>query len=152
MCIPREHGLEYISPAGREAAIVPLQGRQDSIVVLPFKWETVDAYYYMESFSGLRKIKGDPEEPQSEEVLGQRLISQIEGAIATGGYLSTLFHPFLNESVERLRVFEMVVSYLAKKRDEGVIWLARCREVQEWLRERPDTVGSDPLWDETSWR
>ena len=112
----------------------------------------MDAYYYMESFSGLRKIKGDAEEPQSEQVLGQRLISQIEGAIASGGYLSTLFHPFLNDGVERLRAFEMVVSYLARKRDEGAIWLARCRDVQEWLREHPDTAGSDPVWDETSWR
>jgi hypothetical protein len=148
----REYGLEYISPAGHEAAVVPVDNDRDSIVILPFRWATVDAYYYMETFSKLRRIKGDAEEPQSEESLTQKVIGQIDGAIERGGYLSVLFHPFLNNSPERLKAFEAVVSYLAQKRDEGKIWLARCRDVQVWLKEHPDTVGSDPHLDETQWR
>ena len=144
--------MEYISPAGHEAAVVPVENDQSSIVILPFRWATVDAYYYMETFSKLRKIKGDEEEPQSEESLTQKVIAQIDGAIARGGYLSVLFHPFLNNSPERLNAFEAVVSYLAQKRDEGTIWLARCQDVQAWLKKFPDTVGSDPQLDETQWR
>jgi hypothetical protein len=106
----------------------------------------------METFSKLRKIKGDAEEPQSEESLTQKVIGQIDGAIERGGYLSVLFHPFLNNSPERLKAFAAVVSYLAQKRDEGKIWLVRCRDVQVWLKEHPDTVGSDPHLDETQWR
>jgi hypothetical protein len=148
----REYGLEYISPAGHEAAVVPVENDRGSIVILPFRWATVDAYYYMETFSKLRKIKGDAEEPQTEESLTQKVIAQIDGAIERGGYLSVLFHPFLNNSPARLKAFEAVVSYLARKRDEGAIWLARCWDVQAWLKEFPDTVGSDPQPDETQWR
>ena len=132
--------------------MVPVENDQSSIVILPFRWATVDAYYYMETFSKLRKIKGDEEEPQSEESLTQKVIAQIDGAIARGGYLSVLFHPFLNNSPERLNAFEAVVSYLAQKRDEGTIWLASCQNVQAWLKKFPDTVGSDPQLDETQWR
>jgi hypothetical protein len=144
--------LEYISPAGHEAAVIPVENDRGSIVILPFRWATVDAYYYMETFSKLRKIKGDAEELQSEESLTQKVITQIDGAIARGGYLSVLFHPFLNNSPKRLKAFEAVVSYLAQKRDEGTIWLARCQDVQAWLKEFPGTVSSDPDLDDTQWR
>lgn len=42
MC--RGFGLGYISPAAQEGAFVPLDDGKDSIVVLPFRWSTVDAY------------------------------------------------------------------------------------------------------------
>lgn len=106
----------------------------------------------METFSKLRKIKGESEEPHSEDSLTEKFITQIEDVIARGGYLSVLFHPFLNDSPERLRAFETVVSFLARKRSEGTIWLARCRDVQAWLMEHPNVVGSDPGLDETQWR
>lgn len=150
--LSREYGLEYISPAGHEAATVPLHNGGDSIVVLPFRWTTVDAYYYMETFSGLRKIKGDSEETQSEQSLTQRMLAQVEAAIQQGGYLSILFHPFLNASPERLQAFEAVIAHLAEKREEGLIWLARCQNVQTWVREHPGVVGADPGWDQSSWR
>ncbi|KAM0715693.1 hypothetical protein Q7P37_009193 [Cladosporium fusiforme] len=131
MC--REYGIDYISPAGHEAALVPLHAGEDSIVVLPFRWTTVDAYYYMETFSGLRKIKGDPEEIQSEQSLTEKMIAQVDTAVLHGGYLSVLFHPFLNAAPERLQAFEAVISHLADLRGQGSIWLARCRDVQAWL-------------------
>jgi hypothetical protein len=152
LLIEREYGLGYISPAGYEAAVVPVQYDQGALVILPFRWATVDAYYYMETFAKLRTIKGEPEESQSEQSLTRKMISQIDDAIARGGYLSVLFHPFLNNSPERLQAFEAVVSYLAQKRSEGTIWLARCRDVQVWLKEHPDVVGSEPDLDETQWR
>jgi ABC-type long-subunit fatty acid transport system fused permease/ATPase subunit len=86
--------LEYISPAGHEAAVVPVDNDLGSIVILPFRWATVDAYYYMETFSKLRKIKGDAEEPQTEESLTQKVIAQVDGAtreVVICPFCSTLF-------------------------------------------------------------
>lgn len=106
----------------------------------------------METFAKLRKMKSESEEPHSEDSLIEKVIAQIEDAIAKGGYLSVLFHPFLTNSPERLRAFETVVSFLARKRNEGTIWLARCQDVQAWLMEHPNVVGSDAGLDETQWR
>lgn len=106
----------------------------------------------METFSGLRKIKGESEETQSERSLTERMIEQIDAAISSGDYLSILFHPFLNASLERLQAFEAVITYLADKREEGSVWLARCNDVQAWVREHSGVVGKDPGWDHSSWR
>ncbi|KAM3414007.1 hypothetical protein BST61_g10669 [Cercospora zeina] len=154
----REFGLEYISPAGQYAAKVGIGGgggttTEGGIAVLPFRWSTVDAYYYMETFAKLRAIKGVfGEEVQSAEVLKEWYIRQVDGAIEEGGYLSFLFHPFLTNVEDRVRVFEEVVEYLVKKRDAGEIWLARCCDVAEWIAGHPGVVGDDPVLDETTWR
>lgn len=149
----RDHGLEYISPAANNAAMVRLDGGKDSIAVLPFRWSTVDAYYYMESFSGLRKMKSElPEETQAPKTLVGKYIGQVDSAIERGGYLSVLFHPFLTNAPERVQAMETVLEYLARKRDEGQVWLARCRDVASWVRVHPETVGEEPGWDSSTWR
>jgi peptidoglycan/xylan/chitin deacetylase (PgdA/CDA1 family) len=151
MC--REYGLGYISPAAHDGALVPLNGGEDSIVVLPFRWSTVDAYYYMDAFSGLRKMKGVlPEAAQSPEVLVEWFIKQIDEAIEKGGFLSLLFHPFLNDAEERIQAMERVLQHLVRKRDEGKIWLARAKDIEGWVREHPAVLGKDPQWDNSSWR
>ena len=151
MC--REFGLGYISPAAHEGALVPLDDGKDSIVVLPFRWSTVDAYYYLDAFSGLRKQKGElPESAQSPDVLVKQYTKQIDEAVEKGGFLSLLFHPFLTESEERTRAMETVIQHLVKRREEGKVWLARCREVEEWVRAHSDILGDDPIWDNSSWR
>ena len=153
----REFGLGYISPAAEEAALVELGGEDketgDSIVVLPFRWRGVDAYYYMESFAKLRKLKGElPESVQSPAVLVESFVRMIDETIAKGGFLALLFHPFLNDTEERLQAMETVLRHLAQRRDEGSVWLARCKDVEGWVREHSDAVGSDPQWDTSSWR
>ncbi|KAK0921904.1 hypothetical protein LTR57_008268 [Friedmanniomyces endolithicus] len=116
----REHGLGYISPSAEQGAVVKLDGGADSIAVLPFKWRTVDAYYYMDAFAGLRKTKGElPEEAQGPDVLARKYIEEIDNVIETGGYLSTLFHPFLTNTPERLQAMEQVLRHLVQRRDEG---------------------------------
>ena len=151
MC--REFGLGYISPAAEEGALVKLDNGKDSIVVLPFRWRGVDAYYYMDAFSGLRKMKGDlPEVAQTPDVLIESYTAQIDEAIENGGFMSLLFHPFLNNAQERLEAMEIVLQHLAKRRDEGKIWLARCQDVEQWIREHPTVVSDDPEWDNSTWR
>lgn len=157
MC--REFGLGYISPAAEEGALVPLDGDgdgdggRDSIVVLPFRWSGVDAYYYMEAFSGLRKMKGElAEEVQRPEILVENFTRLIDEAVEKGGFSSLLFHPFLTDREERLRAMETVLKYLVKRREEGKVWLARCKDVEQWIREHADVVGKDPKWDNSTWR
>ncbi|KAI0198800.1 carbohydrate esterase family 4 protein [Astrocystis sublimbata] len=149
----RHYGLDYISPAAESAAMVKTGSDEDFIAVLPFKWTTVDALYYMDTFGKLRAMKGFPgEDPQTPTELAKAYIAQIDEAIGNGGFLSLLFHPFLTNLPERMAAMETVVQYLAKKRDEGAIWLARCRDIAAHMHEHPDIVGDDPKWDATSWR
>ena len=149
----RDFGLGYLSPAAEVAAIVEFGAHQDKMVILPFKWCTVDAYFYMETFGGLRRMKGDyPADPQPPSVLIQRYKAEIDNAIETGGFVSILFHPFLTDSEERLDALESVLKYLELKRDEGQIWIARCKDVEEYVRLHPEVVGKDPRWDSSSWR
>ena len=149
MC--REFGLGYISPAAEEAALVPLDGG-DQIAVLPFRWRGVDAYYYMDSFSGLRKLKGEfEEEAQSPSILTSSFVRQIDEVIEKGGFLALLFHPFLTEREARLQAMETVLEHLVKRRDEGSVWLAKCKDVEKWIREHRGVVGEDPGWDGSTW-
>lgn len=147
----RRYGLDYLSPAADEAATVDVDGGK--IIVLPYKWATVDAYYYMETFGGLRKLKGEyPVDPQSPEVMLERFKSEVDQAMKTGGFRAILFHPFLTDRPERLDAVETMIKYLVEKRDQGEIWLARCRDVAEYVKEHPESVGTDPKWDMSSWR
>lgn len=149
----RARAIEYISPAAEHAAVVDISGEEGKMVILPFRWRTVDAYYYMEAFRDLRQLKGEErKDAMEEETLVQRYIAEVDRAIECGEFVSFLFHPFLTDSVPRLRAMEKVVEYLARKRDEGLIWLARCDDICEYVREHPGVVGSDPEWDTTTWR
>lgn len=150
MC--REFELGYVSPAAEEAALVPLGGG-DSIAILPFRWRGVDAYYYMEVFGKLRKSKGVfGEEVQTSQTLVDCYIKEIDKAIEDGGFLALLFHPFLNDEEEKLQALEEVLKHLSKRMEEGSVWMARCKDVEKWVREHPEAVGEDPQWDQSSWR
>lgn len=148
-----DYGLDYVSPSAEDAALVKLEDSDDSIVVLPFKWRTVDAYYVMDSFEGLRKMKQElPAETQSYDTVAQSYIAEIDRAIETGGYVSTLFHPFLSNSDEAFAAIDRVLKHMARQRDEGPIWLARCKDISDHIKAHPSIVGSDPKWDNSSWR
>lgn len=150
----RSYGLGYVSPAAEHAALVDVDcNGTNSIVILPFKWTSVDAFYYMDSFSGLRKLKGSPsKDPLGEDALVESYIAAVDEAIRKGEFLSLLFHPFLSNTKPRLQAMDRVLRHLAKRRDEGQIWLATCSEVEEYVRKNPSSVGNDPEWDLASWR
>ena len=87
----REFGFEYCSPLGTSVE------KRDGIVLLPFRWELVDALYYLPHFASLR----GSEEPLPPE----RLREAIEAA--AGGVL--IFHPFLLEDPQRFEVLRWAV-------------------------------------------
>ena len=170
----QEYGFDYISPAAEEAALLSpsIQGSTNSnpspsnhgtttnsnsnrLVVLPFRWRNIDAYYYMDAFQGIRKLKADPQ-PSSisaEKELTSRYLRSIDEVVESGGYISTLFHPFLTDTDERMHCIEVVLKHLEKLQLEGKLWVATCEEVAEWIREHEDEWEGkeDPVWDLSSW-
>ncbi|KAK0610033.1 hypothetical protein B0T17DRAFT_593861 [Bombardia bombarda] len=125
----RERGLRYLSPLG-ELGIGP-----EGLVVLPFEWQTVDAHYYMGKFAALRQANGLQVETLSPGYFRDYLVGKIEEVKRTGGYISILFHPMLQDSEEKFAMLEEVLKRLS---GEGDIWLAPCDEVARWVTEHKD--------------
>lgn len=125
----REHGVEYVSPLGDFG-----MGR-DGVVVLPFEWRAVDAFWYMEKFSGIRKEHGETEEVLGPDDFRGWLNGKIDEVVRSGGFMSILFHPFLQTSEEKFRVLEEVLKRIT---EDGEIWIAPCKEVAQWMKQHPE--------------
>ncbi|SPN99155.1 uncharacterized protein DNG_02190 [Cephalotrichum gorgonifer] len=119
----RRHGVKYISPLGK------LEIRE-GVVVLPFDWKAVDAFYYMEKFGPIREAHGEQTDMLSPSYFEEHLLSMIRETVEAEGYMSILFHPFLQESEEKLAVMERVLGRLAS---DTSIWCAPCRDVADWV-------------------
>ena len=140
----KEKGMTYLSPAAERPALA------DGIAMVPFQWESIDAYFYMASTAALRKGKGDTEDVLSPQVLKERLIKRIDEVVREGGYLALLFHPFLQTEDEKLQVMEEVVEHIVSKQEEA--WIAQCKDVADWIRKNPEAFGNDPGWDKAEWK
>ncbi|KAK3317599.1 hypothetical protein B0T19DRAFT_294613 [Cercophora scortea] len=125
----REHGVRYISPLG-DLGIGP-----EGIVVLPFEWRAVDAFYYMDKFSGIRESHGERAEVLSPTVFRDFLMAKIDEMIKTRGYMSILFHPFLQTSEEKFTIMEEVLARISGDPD---IWCAPCDQVAQWVTDHSD--------------
>jgi peptidoglycan/xylan/chitin deacetylase (PgdA/CDA1 family) len=88
----REYGFEYCSPLGTEVET------RDGILLLPFRWQLVDALYYLPHFATLRG---------TEEVLPP---SRLREAIEARRDSVLIFHPFLLEDEERFEVLRWAAS------------------------------------------
>jgi peptidoglycan/xylan/chitin deacetylase (PgdA/CDA1 family) len=121
----REYGVKYVSPLGK-------LGIENGIVVLPFEWKTVDAFYYMEKFAGIRESQGEQKYVLAPSNLETYLLSRIGEVIESGGYISILFHPFLQTSEEKFAVMEKI---LARISHDEELWCAPCGEVADWVAE-----------------
>ena len=91
----REYGFEYCSPVGSSVE------RRDGIVVLPFRWELIDAFHYLPHFASLRGT--------GEVLPPSRLRAALESALDGDGFVALLFHPFLLEDEERFDVLRWAV-------------------------------------------
>lgn len=134
----RERGVRYVSPLGRLGV-----DAATGVVVLPFEWETVDAFWYMDKFAGLRAEHGRSGDElvaagRPEEAFRRYLLDKFEGVKREGGYISILFHPFLQTSEKRFRVLEEVLGRLAGDEE---LWVAPCNEVAAWVAEHAEAFG-----------
>lgn len=140
----KQKGMNYLSPAAERPAIV------DGIAMVPFQWESIDAYFYMASTAALREGKGDTEAPLSPQVLKDRLFKRIDEVVEKGEYLALLFHPFLQTEDEKLKVMEEVLEHIVSKKENT--WIAQCKDVADWIHKNPEAFGNDPGWDKAEWK
>ena len=128
----RDHGVSYVSPLGE-------LGIDRGVAVLPFEWKTVDAHYYMEKFSKIRKSLGDQEDIMPPSDFREYLFSKIQEVVKTHGYISILFHPFLQTSEDRFVVMDDVLKRLSSDPD---IWCAPCKDVATWVSDHAGSFDS----------
>lgn len=137
LALCRERGVRYVSPLGRFGV-----DAETGVVVLPFEWETVDAFWYMDKFAGIRAEHGRAEAALSpgaaEGAFRRYLLDKFEEVKREGGYVSILFHPFLQTSEERFRVLEEVLETLSGDEE---LWVAPCNEVAAWVTEHAEAFG-----------
>jgi peptidoglycan/xylan/chitin deacetylase (PgdA/CDA1 family) len=84
----RELGFTYCSPEGDSV------DERDGIAILPFRWEHVDAWYYLDGFDG----------PPSAAALRETMLKALDDEYAT-----LIFHPFLTGTDERFAVLREVL-------------------------------------------
>ncbi|KAK4099147.1 glycoside hydrolase/deacetylase [Parathielavia hyrcaniae] len=125
----KEFGVRYVSPLGEFGL------RPEGVVVLPFEWKAVDAFWYMEKFAGIREQYGEGEQVMSPRDFREWLMGRVDETAKTGGFLSILFHPFLQTSEDRFEVLEEVLKRISRDQD---IWVAPCKEIAEWESAHPE--------------
>jgi hypothetical protein len=86
----------------------------------------------MEKFGWIRKEHGESEEVLSPGDFKEWLMGKIDETVKTGGFMSILFHPFLQTSEKK---FEMLQDVLKRISEDGDIWVAPCKEVAKWVKE-----------------
>ena len=131
----RELGFEYASPAGQRAGV------SDGLALVPFRWQLVDAFFYMEEFEGLREAAGAPADPLGPRELRQAVVDGLRRSVERGEHACLLFHPFLSLEEERRETLRAVLEEVA-----GLdAWRAPAGDVAAWMLERPDEVGEPDL-------
>lgn len=136
----RRFGIEYVSPLGRFGIEAGGDEGEAGVVVLPFEWEAVDAFWYMDKFGAIRLEHGAQEEALGPEDFRGYLLRQIEEVKGEGGYMSILFHPFLTTDEARMAVLEEVVRKIGSDQE---IWCAPCSEVATWVKDHSSGFGFD---------
>jgi peptidoglycan/xylan/chitin deacetylase (PgdA/CDA1 family) len=139
----RDAGFDYISPAAERL------GRIGDLVVVPFRWTAIDAYYFFDAFSGLRKAFGDPPEPLPPERLVAGVDRVVDEVVATGGCVSLLFHPFLQAKPDHFTAMAETISAVARRDD---VWCAPCTAHVDWALEHPELLATNPALERLSWR
>jgi peptidoglycan/xylan/chitin deacetylase (PgdA/CDA1 family) len=91
MDLLRELGFRYVSPVGLTVS------EEDGLTVIPFRWELVDAWYYLPTFDG-------PPEPSAFR-------AAVMDALDGGGQVTLIFHPFLLDSDERFDVLLEAIAH-----------------------------------------
>jgi peptidoglycan/xylan/chitin deacetylase (PgdA/CDA1 family) len=136
-------GFTYCSPAGRGIGFL------GNLVVLPFEWGLIDAYYYLPRFGGLREISTGSSEPLSPFSFRETLSSALQGVVRDGGHLTLLFHPFLEEQEDRFEIMRAALEELRNLAEDRVVWCTPYRDVASWVRRCPGAFGNGLQLDPT---
>ena len=136
-------GFTHCSPAGLGIGFL------GSLVVLPFEWRLIDAYYYLPRFGDLRKSATGSSEQISPVRFRDALSSALRGVVLDGGHLTLLFHPFLEEQEDRFEVMRGALEELRHLVQDGLVWCAPHRDVASCVRKRPEAFHNGLRLDPT---
>jgi peptidoglycan/xylan/chitin deacetylase (PgdA/CDA1 family) len=136
------YGLRYCSPAGAGVGI-------DRIVLLPFAWRDVDAYHLLPDFAALRRQFDGSSDPGGSKRVADTLIAAADAAIGGGGHAVLVLHTWLIEA--ELDAVRAVLDHVRSSAERGDVWVARCDEVAEWIRQHPNSFSQKATLDTTSW-
>ncbi len=123
-------GFTHCSPAGLGIGFL------GNLVVLPFEWRLIDAYYYLPRFGGMREIATGSSEPLSPFRFRETLSATLQGVVRDGRHLTLLFHPFLEEQEDRFEIMRGALEELRQLAEDRVVWCAPHRDVASWVRGR----------------
>ena len=130
-------GFTHCSPAGSGVGLL------DDLVVLPFEWRLLDAYYYLPRFGGLRERFTGSSEALSPVRFREKIRAALEGTVRDGGYLILVFHPFLEEQEDRFEIMRTTLQELRALVEDRTVWCAPHWDLASWVRRHPgDFVNS----------
>ena len=136
-------GFTHCSPAGVGIGFL------GNLVVLPFEWRLIDAYFYLPRFGGLRETATGSSESLTLASFRETLSSALQGVVRDGGHLTLVFHPFLEEQEDRFGIMRGALEAVRDLTQDGLVWCAPCRDVVSWVRERPGAFGNGLQLDPT---
>ena len=136
-------GFTHCSPAGLGIGFL------GNVVVLPFEWRLIDAYYYLPRFGGLRETATGSSEPLSPSHFRETLSAALQGVVRDGGHLTLLFHPFLEEQEDRFEIMRGALEELRDLAEDRLVWCAPHQDVVSWVREHPEAFGNGLQLDAT---
>ena len=136
-------GFTHCSPAGRGIGLL------GNVVVLPFEWQLIDAYYYLPRFGSLRETTTGSSEPLSPSHFQEALSSALQGVVRNSGHLTLLFHPFLEGLEDRFEVMRGALEVLRDLAEERLVWCAPYQDVASWVREHPEAFSNGLQLDPT---
>lgn len=136
----REAGLRYASPAGNGA------GLDDGIALLPFQWRHVDASCVLPPLAPIREQMAGSPEPIEPGAFRAYLEGEIDRRASEGGFAAVVLHLSLLDWLG-----EENLAALLDRLSSSNAWLARCDEVAEHVRARPDEFAGGTALDSTSW-
>jgi peptidoglycan/xylan/chitin deacetylase (PgdA/CDA1 family) len=126
--IAREMGLLYDSSlmADDSCYEIELDGAPSGLVEIPVDWVRDDAVYLLFN-------RTPPTRPllAPEDVLAI-FLRELEGALAEGGVLQLVMHPFVIGYRSRLFILERII---AEAQARGPVWFATHAELAEWARD-----------------
>ena len=136
-------GFTHCSPADTGIGFL------GNLVVLPFEWRLIDAYFFLPRFGGLRETDTGSSEPLPLVRFRETLNSALQGVVRDGGQLTLVFHPFLEEQEDRFGIMRGALEAVRDLTQDGLVWCAPCRDVASWVRKRPGAFGNGLRLDPT---
>jgi peptidoglycan/xylan/chitin deacetylase (PgdA/CDA1 family) len=141
----REAGLRYCSPAGAGAGC-----DGGDVALLPFQWRHVDATSVLPGLGEVRaEMTGSPG-PLDPGAYLLSLGDDLGRLGRDGGYATIVLHPAMLDWLGE-ESLDAILARVARGRDAGDVWVARCADVAEHVLSRCGDFERGATLDARSW-